>query len=597
MTRAGIVPPPPPEPTPALAARLGQALWQLASGGDRDLLLATVLLLCQERDQGHVCVALADWQGQSLDGNAPFPPVAEWASALAATGLCGGGSADAPLTPLVLDGRRRLYLLRHFRTEQRLLAFVRQRLQAPPLSAAAVLRGTLAALHLLPDAAPGEPDWQLAAIAAAVHRSFAIVCGGPGTGKTTTVARLLAVLQHGSAPLRVALAAPTGKAAARLGEALQQHAAAHPELAATMAAVEPKTLHRLLGYLPLDDAFRAGPDRLLPYDLVVVDEASMVDPAVLAVLFSALRPETRLVLVGDKDQLAAVAAGQVLGDLCRTARPELGVDAELAAFVAAATRMQLPVQAGAAPIAGATVALRTNHRFAQQPGIGAFARALAARDHAAARQVLAAAHEDLVLAADAEQALAAIADAIAFAAGAADPAQALQRLGRVRILTATRHGPNGASTWNRRVEALLRARGLGGDGPWYDGRPVLVLANDPQNQIYNGDLGVVRRAADGREVVWFAGRDGAPRPLAPLRLPPHETAWAMTVHKAQGSEFDEVLLVLPDRPGPLWQASLVYTGVTRARRRATLLADPAMLDECLARWPERSSGLADGLRD
>ncbi|MEO6594720.1 MAG: AAA family ATPase, partial [Planctomycetota bacterium] len=409
---------------PSLAAQLGETLWQLARGGDRDLLLATVALLCQERDQGHVCVALAEWQGQSLDGALPFPPVASWTAALAATGLCSDDSANASVDasldggprPLVVDGKQRLYLLRHYQTEQRLLAFLRRRLASPATTTAEELRVALGALQLLPGAAAGEPDWQLAAVAAAVHRSFAIVCGGPGTGKTTTVARLLAVLQHRNPTLRIALAAPTGKAAARLGEALRRSAQEQPALAAATATLEPKTLHRLLGYLPLDDAFRAGSDQLLPYDVVVVDEASMIDPAVLAVLFSALRDEARLVLVGDKDQLAAVAAGQVLGDLCRAARPELGPGEQLATFVEAATGMRLPVQPQAAPIADATIALRINHRFAEQPGIGAFARALAHRDHTAALQALAAGHPDLVPAASAERALAAVTDAILLAA-------------------------------------------------------------------------------------------------------------------------------------------------------------------------------------
>ena len=496
----------------------------------------------------------------------------------------------------MLDGKHRLYLLRHWRTEQRLLACLRARLLSPPTISPERLRQTFTALRLLPAASTAEPDWQLAAIALSVHRSFAVLCGGPGTGKTTTVVRLLTVLLHQEPALRIVLCAPTGKAAARLGEALRQHAASEPGLAAATASIQTRTLHRLLGYLPLDDAFRAGRERPLPYDVVIVDEASMVDPAMLAQLFDAMRPEARLLLVGDQDQLAAVAAGQVLGDLCRAANPTLGVGAELAAFVAKATGMQLPAQNAAAPIADATIALRHNHRFGQQPGIGAFALALGRRDPAQALQVLGAGHSDLVHTTDAAAALAAIGPTLVFAASAEDPAAALLRLGRGRILTATRHGPNGANDWNERVEALLRQHGLGLDGPWYVGRPILVTTNDPHEKIWNGDLGVVGRGPDGTLAVWFAGADG-PRRVPPSRLPPHETAWAMTVHKAQGSEFDEVLLVMPDRAGPLWQASLVYTGVTRARQRAIVLADPTLLGACLLHWPSRSSGLADGLAE
>ncbi|HEU4417915.1 MAG TPA: exodeoxyribonuclease V subunit alpha, partial [Planctomycetota bacterium] len=437
-------------------------------------------------------------------------------------------------------------------------------------------------------------DWQLVAIAAAVHRSCAVWCGGPGTGKTSTVVRLLAVLLHLEPGLRIAVCAPTGRAAARLGEALRANASPQAGLAAAIAAIQPRTLHRLLGYLPLEDAFRSGPDHPLPYDAVIVDEVSMVDPAVLAVLCEALRPSARLLLVGDKDQLAAIAAGQVLGDLCRSARPELGVGAELAGFVAEATGMKPPVQQAAAPIANATIALRENHRFGQQPGIGAFAQALMLREPERALQALAAGHGDLVHLPDAAAALAAIEPVLRAQASCRTPEQALQSLGQGRILTASRHGPNGALAWNQRVQAMLRQHGHRTDDVWYEGRPILVTANDYQNELWNGDLGVACFAADGRPAVWFPSRKG-PRRIAITRLPPHETAWAMTVHKAQGSEFDEILLVMPDREGPLWQASLVYTGVTRARRRAIVCADLEQLGPCLQRWPQRSSGLVDGL--
>lgn len=575
----------------ALARLLGDTLAALATGGDSDLLRATVVLLCQEREQGHVCVALGDWSGQSIDtgGTAtPCPAVARWREELEATGLCGAGTGTRPL---VLDGRDRLYLLRHWQTEQRLLTFLRQRLATPTPTTADALARAFASLGMRP--ARGELDWQLVAITAAVHRSCAVWCGGPGTGKTSTVVRLLAVLLHLEPGLRIAVCAPTGRAAARLGEALRANTSPQAGLAAAIAAIQPRTLHRLLGYLPLEDGFRSGPDHLLPYDAVIVDEVSMVDPAVLAVLCSALRPSARLLLVGDKDQLAAIAAGQVLGDLCRSARPELGVGAELAGFVAEATGMKPPVQQAAAPIANATIALRKNHRFGQQPGIGAFAQALMLREPEQALQALAAGHGDLVHLPDAAAALAAIEPVLRAQASCRTPEQALQSLGHGRILTASRHGPNGALAWNQRVHAMLRQHGHRTDDVWYEGRPILVTANDYQNELWNGDLGVAC-LADGKPAVWFPSRKG-PRRIAITRLPPHETAWAMTVHKAQGSEFDEVLLVMPDREGPLWQASLVYTGVTRAKHRAIVCADLQQLGPCLQRWPQRSSGLVDGL--
>ena len=588
-----------------LGSELATMLVAQRAGGDAALLQRTIELLFHEREAGHVCLLLADWQRLPVEPDGePFPDARRWTEALLASGLCSLG-ADATPRPLVLDGDGRLYFRRHFRDERRVLAHVQQRLDGALRVDAASLRRALDELGMLP--ARGTIDWQTAAVAAAVARPFAVLTGGPGTGKTTTVAKLLAVLLHLEPGQRIALCAPTGKAAARLGEALRQRAADQPHLAAVQDTIATRTLHRLLGYLPLDDAFRHGKDRTLPYDVVVVDEASMVDPALLAQLFEALRADARLVLVGDRDQLAAVAAGQVLGDLCRAAAPERGVGRHLADYVHAATGMELPVHTEAPPLGDAVVALRQNHRFAQQPGIGAFAVALAARDADAALAALHEGHGDLVCEPVADAALQHLASAFLAAADAAAQvttadggdafaaaaATALRHVWTSRVLCATRFGPTGAEAWNRRIEALLRERGHRTDEAFYVGRPILVLQNDHQNQLWNGDLGVVVDR-DGQRGVVFEAK-GPPRFVPLLRLPTHTTAWAMTVHKAQGSEFDEVLLAMPDQPGPLWQAPLLYTGITRARRRAVLCAPPALVRQGLANWPARGSGLAAAL--
>jgi exodeoxyribonuclease V alpha subunit len=587
---------------PAIGELLANALLRGRTGADTALLRATIERLCRDRADGHVCLRLDELADTPRDDGAPpWPQLAQWTAALRGSGLCDDGNGAEP-RPLVLDAASRLYLRRDFAAERTIRDWLLPRL-APrgidPRTVAAALRAAGAVGAAEPQRS-AEPDWQLAAVTAAARAPFLVLTGGPGTGKTTTVARLLAVLRTLEPGLRVAVAAPTGKAAARLGEALQQLAPARgatpPTATAPANAPVPTTLHRLLGYLPLDDAFRAGPMRPLPYDLVVVDEASMVDPALLATLCSALPADARLVLVGDRDQLAAVAAGQVLGDLCRAARPERGVTAELAAFVREATGLVLPVQPDAGALAGAVVALRTSHRFGAQPGIGAFATALAARDAAAALAALRRATDDLVLVDDAEAALQRVAPALlacAAAAAGGTGEQALAALATVRVLCASRHGAHGAAQWNRRIEQLLARHGHRVDAVWYPGRPVLVTANDHQNRLWNGDLGVTVADADGRPLVAFATARGGVRTLPPLRLPAHETAWAMTVHKAQGSEFDQVLLAMPDRPGPLWQAPLLYTGVTRAKRAAVVLAASPLLEQALANWPHRSSGLAD----
>jgi exodeoxyribonuclease V alpha subunit len=597
-----------PHATDALAERQAGLLARLCAGGDRDLLRRTMLLLAEQTEHGHVCVHLPQHANAPVpDGGASFPPADDWAEQLRVTQLVGRGDPGEAPTPLVLDAALRLYARRHFVAEHDIAEAVRTRLAAPPLLEPTALAAAFTALGLAPTTEADGVDWQLAAICAAATRRLSVLCGGPGTGKTTTVARLLAVRLHLQPSLKVAITAPTGKAAARLGEALQAQARRIPALLPLLPQLEPRTLHRLLGYLPHEDTFRHGRQHRLRHDLVVVDEASMLDPAVLARLCTALADDAQLVLVGDKDQLAAIAAGQVLSDLCAAAKPLAGVGPALARDVALATGMQLPVQPAAPPIADATINLRTNHRFREQPGIGAFARAMAQRDAALAFATLAHGHEDLVRANDAEQALDVVFDAVQHAMRAAasgDPEAALGALSLLRVLTAANQGVNGAAAWNRRVEARLTRAGHRLDDPWYVGRPILVTSNDHQNQVWNGDLGVTGRTREGQPVVWLRDAHGRARAMAPRRLPAHETAWAMTVHKSQGSEFEQVLLCLPDAPGamrrasPLWNASLLYTGVTRARRRAIVFGDRSLDDllrTALGTWPDRQSGLTAAL--
>lgn len=575
-----------------LGTRLGATLAAYAADEHCELVRASVELLHAERGLGHVCIALADHAGAP-----PLPDVASWRTALLASGVTATADADGAQAPLVIDDANRLYLRRDHDAERRILTAVHARLRAEPAVAAECVRAALEQLGQLGRAAPStgtEPDWQLAAVAAGAAQRLLLLTGGPGTGKTTTVARLLSLLLALDPGQRIALCAPTGKAAARIGEAIAEHAITDPRLGAALQRLQPQTLHRLLGYLPLDDHFRFGAGAQLPYDVVVVDEASMLDPAVLAVLLEALSPQARLILVGDRDQLAAVAAGQVLGDLCRAAAPDRGAGTDLAAYVAAATGMTLPDQSDAPAISNAVIGLRVNHRFGAQPGLDHFARAIAGRDPTAALAVLDAGHPDLALTSDPDAALAELAHEFQ-AAARAETEQALVHLGRLRILAATRHGNLGTRAWNRRVEALLQRQGIRTEAPWYPGRPILVTANDHQNRIYNGDLGVVCRDPRGVPHVAFPAADGGVRMVNTFRVPAHETAWAMTVHKAQGSEFDTVVLGMPDTDSPLWQAPLLYTGITRARRRAIVVADRDRLVAGLGHWPERSSGLAAGL--
>jgi exodeoxyribonuclease V alpha subunit len=577
----------------ALGAALAQALAARAKQPARELLQRSVELLCRERDQGHVCLPLGDWAGQLATPEVPpLPAQSPWREGLLASGLVTTASAldqHAAPQPLVLDGSDRLYLLRDYRSERSILQAIAQRLQAPPRWPAAAVQQALLELGLLPvrDAAQHS---QLVAVTILLQHAFGVLTGGPGTGKTTTIALLLQVLQQLQPDLRIALAAPTGKAAARMAEALRARG-----LDETRLSSPPTTLHRLLRYHPGEDRCRADASNPLPVDLVLVDEASMVEPALLAALFEALRPTARLLLVGDRDQLAAVGTGQVLGDLCRAARPEAGPGTDACAYASAVLGTAPAAQAGAPPIANAVAFLHYSHRFGHLPGIGGFATAMARRQPDAALQCLHQGHRDLQPCATAEAALAALQPLLHELVAADGPDAALASLSRLRVLTATRHGPMGSTAWNLRIEAALARLGHPVRERHYPLQPILITSNDPDTQLWNGDLGVVFPDAQGRMQVLFPRADGSCRSLRPSRLPPHETAWAMTVHKSQGSEFDTVLLAMPGEDGPLWQAALLYTGITRARQQALLLAESTLLAAALRRFPQRSSGLAEGL--
>lgn len=408
---------------------------------------------------------------------------------------------------------------------------------------------------------------------------FRIITGGPGTGKTTQVAKLLLASLEANPALRIQLAAPTGKAAARITESLRLRLDAE-EASADLRAHVPagaSTLHRLLGHLPVEDRFRMRQGHPLAGDLVIVDEASMVDVLMMDALLAALPERAQLVLVGDHHQLASVEAGDVLGALCREAESR-GPGSDLH---------------------GAVERLTHSWRFDAHPGIGALADAILAGDLPTMLRVLRDdAHPEVTLTSSAphhastsDPLLDSVAPHLHSCRNASSPAELLAALDGFRIVCPEREGPLGVSGLCTRVEDWLAAHGAPMTGEWYHGRPVLVTANDYATQLFNGDVGVAWQS-EGELLVHFRSADGGTRALAPSRLPAVQTAWAMTVHKAQGSEFDDVLVVLPTHASRVSGRELLYTAVTRARSRVTIAADVPALTAALATSAQRASGLA-----
>ena len=594
----------------SLDLALARFIHELDAGAPASLLLAAALV-AQLEGRAHSALPLGELLA-GPDTLLAWPPDAVQAlrSALAASGLdqahCKtewhatpvvemGPSDDSGTSPLVLDGEL-LYLRRYWRYESRVAAQIRQRTgpaaQATPPDAAAAstlldqLFGSAAS-----DSDP-DPDWQRQACQVAMRSRFSIVTGGPGTGKTYTAARLLVLLQSlhpGPQPLRVALAAPTGKAAARLRQSIQQalqglreQAGSMLNLGAWVDQLDPaRTLHALLGTQPGTRRFRHDAAQPLEVDLLLVDEASMVHLEMMAQLLEALPARARVVLLGDKDQLASVEAGAVLGDLCQS--PAL---------------------------AAQTVVLRKSHRF--DGPIGQLALAVNAGDAAGALEQLPAKGDGparwwptaepaalLAVALDGYRAYLALVAAGHAEGQAFEPwaREVLLAFDRFRVLAALREGPWGVAGLNSAIERALAEAGLlQRRGEWYRGRPIIVTRNDAALGVFNGDVGLVLGApggdgSDSRLRACFLDGDTL-RSVAVGRLADVETAFAMTVHKSQGSEYAHVLLVLPDQDAPVLTRELVYTGITRASQAFTLACKhPTVLVQAVARLTRRVSGL------
>ncbi|WP_412770028.1 exodeoxyribonuclease V subunit alpha [Mycolicibacterium mucogenicum] len=524
-----------------------------------DVVALAVGMAVRALREGSVCVDLTT-VADDIGGDLPWPAPAELMAAVAGSPLTG--------TAIRLDHERLLYLDRYWREEQQvctdLLALSAQPSQ--PVSDAALER-------LFPP--PGFAE-QRAAAQLALTQPVTVLTGGPGTGKTTTVARLLALLAQAAHPgrLRIALAAPTGKAAARLQEAVSAEVAkletADRDRLSGLRAV---TLHRLLGGRP-DSASRFKHHRgnRLPHDVVVVDETSMVSLTLMARLLEAVRPDTRLLLVGDPDQLTSVQAGAVLADLVDglTDHPSIRI-----------------------------AALHTTHRFGA--AIGGLAEAIRSGDADQVLALLRAGDAAIEFIEDAEPAAALrpvlVGHALKVRACAllGAGADGLAAMDEHRLLCAHRDGPYGVRHWNRQVERWITDEtGQATWSPWYPGRPLLVTANDYALGIYNGDTGLVAAGPDGVQ-VYIAGAT-ATQQFSSSRITDVETMYALTIHKSQGSQADEVTVILPPADSRLLTRELFYTAVTRAKKKVRIVGSADEVRAAVQRQALRASGLRDRLR-
>ena len=550
--------------------------------------------------QGHTCLPLSALAGLIRELGKPLPwpgEIRELRQALRLSPVIG---RPGDSRPLILDDHDRLYLLRYFRCEQAVAQTLRQRAALCP--EVDLDRATALLDALFPAAAqpPGSVDWQKLACALALLKPLCVIAGGPGTGKTHTVARILTLLAAlAPTPPRIGLAAPTGKAALRLEDSIRRTRADLPADLAQTLPEQARTLHRLLRFQPARRRFYHDHDNPLPLDLLIVDEASMIDLSLMAAVLDALPASCRLILLGDRDQLASVEAGNLFGDLCGDGD---GCWSEaLRDRLRQLTGDAIPGDGSADPMTDAIVRLRVSHRFRPESGISAIAAAVAGGNEDGLARVLDTPFTDLHIKEpsqpDAAEWLRQRIEAFYTPVLAADsPQEALRALERVRILTALREGPEGVEGLNEMAETILRRRRLVAPGQHlYRGMPMMVLRNDYNLALYNGDTGVLWPDEGGVLHAWFSGENGM-RAVAITRLPAWQAAFAVTVHKAQGSEFEEVLLVLPGEDLPIVSRELLYTGVTRARKYICVYGGRELLIRGLLRRTIRYSGLGDLLR-
>ncbi|WP_017258536.1 exodeoxyribonuclease V subunit alpha [Pedobacter arcticus] len=576
---------------------------QFASFFKSESLKPLAYLVSKKLSEGHICIDLKDKDIQESELPPYYLDFEQAIKSLPNNKLV--TQNPQAKQPFVLH-QNRLYLQRYFNYESKILdrikAFVASENETEEnrVSELLEIKDFISSLFLNK---PNVTNWQLVATLSSYINNFSIITGGPGTGKTTTVANILAILFHLNPDLKVGLAAPTGKASARMAESLKNAKLNVSEsIKQKFQEIQPSTLHRLLGYIPDSPYFKHSAANTLNYDVIIVDESSMIDVALFSKLLDAVDRKTRIILLGDKNQLASVEAGSLFGDLCM-AQPELNIfNTERQMFINsfitdASSQIRTEPQQSQHPLFQHIVELQFSHRFNSEEGIGKFSNAIISNNVQELNNFIKLNDDERVLI-DTEFKPSVFEEFILGYEAyikEIDIYEALKKFNQLRVLCAIREGEHGLYMTNKKIEQYLAKKNLLTlDKEFYENRPIIMNKNNYELGLFNGDIGIVRTDKNGVLKAHFEPSDGEERIFLPGLLAGAETVFAMTIHKSQGSEFEKVLIVLPESEGiNILTRELLYTGVTRAKNKVVLQATTNSILDAANAQVKRASGISN----
>ena len=567
-----------------------------------------IYILSKKLSEGHICVAIKDIDPEELSA-AGYPNLVD-EDLLKKEKLVSDGDSIAPF--ILLNDR--LYMQRYFNYEGIILNRIKNFVATEKIESAQnlqILEKQIASIqNILKESSQNKTagtNWQMVAIISALLNNFTIITGGPGTGKTTTVAKILSILFTQNPTLKVALTAPTGKAAARMKESLENAKDLSPGIKAIFNQLQPSTIHRLLGVNKDSPHFKFNKENPLQFDLIIVDESSMIDVALFAKFLSAIAPTTKLILLGDKDQLASVEAGSLFGDLCQ-AQPRLNMlSSERAAIInnfIASPEHQVGIEnidnTSTHPLFQHIIELQQSHRFQDDKGIGKFSKAII-NNQATALEYFFKNPDDQV-SIDTTYSEKIFQQFVSgYKAFIIEPniVEAIKKINNLRVLCAVREGDQGLYAVNKKIENyLVQQKLINITGDFYNNRPIMLTSNNIELQLFNGDIGLVRPDKDGVLKAWFQTGKEEIKAVLPGYISKAETVFAMTIHKSQGSEFNKVLVILPKGEDiKILTRELLYTAVTRAKENLLLQGSEATILQTSKAFVQRCSGIIERFRE